>query len=64
MKDRSHFRPRLGVWGIPDVPPGVEKVYDRHHYLSEKREAFEKLAELVERIVTPPSDANVVPFAR
>jgi hypothetical protein len=39
-------------------------VYDRHHYLSEKREAFEKLAELVERIVTPPSDANVVPFAR
>jgi hypothetical protein len=37
-------------------PPGVEKVYDRHHYLPEKRDAFEKLAELVERIVSPSSD--------
>jgi hypothetical protein len=27
--------------------PGVEKVHDLHHYLLEKREAFEKLAELV-----------------
>jgi hypothetical protein len=24
------------------VPPGVEKVYDRHHYLPEKRDAFDK----------------------
>ena len=27
-------------------------------------EAFEKLAELIERIVNPPSDANVVPLRR
>jgi hypothetical protein len=41
------------------VPPGVEKVYDRHHYLPEKRAAFEKLAELIERIVNPPRDTVV-----
>jgi hypothetical protein len=37
---------------------GVEKVYDRHHYLPEKRAAFEQLAELVERI-THPRDSVV-----
>jgi hypothetical protein len=46
------------------VPPGVEGIYDRHHYLAEKRDAFAKLAEMVERIVNPPTDANVVPLRR
>jgi hypothetical protein len=44
--------------------PGVEKVYNRRDYLAEKREAFAKLAEVVERIVNPPPDANVVPLRR
>ena len=35
------------------VIPGVRSVYDRHSYAAEKREALEKLAALVERIVTP-----------
>jgi hypothetical protein len=34
------------------VLPVVEKVYNRFNYLPQKREPFEKLAELVERIVT------------
>lgn len=41
------------------VKSGVEAVYDRHAYLKEKRDAFGKLAALVERIVNPTSD-NVI----
>jgi integrase len=37
---------------------GVRGIYDRHSFLEEKREAFAKLAGLVERIVNPQS--NVV----
>jgi integrase len=40
------------------VIPGVRGVYDRHAYEAEKRDALEKLAGLVERIVNPV--ANVV----
>jgi integrase len=32
---------------------GIRGVYDRHQYLEEKREAFEKLAGMVEMIVSP-----------
>ena len=40
---------------------GVEGVYDRHAYTAEKTIALAKLAALVERIVSGPSD-NVVPL--
>ena len=43
------------------VLPGVEQVYDRYHYLAEKQEAFEKLADLIDRIVHPRHD-SVVPM--
>jgi integrase len=43
------------------VPRGVEGTYNRYEYLDEKRDAFEKLATLIERIVNPPTD-NVVPL--
>jgi len=42
------------------VIPGVRGVYDRHHYAAEKMKALERLAALVERILSP-TDA-VVPF--
>jgi integrase len=45
------------------VLTGVRGVYDRHAYEAEKRHAFERLAEQVERIVRPPPDV-VVPIAR
>jgi hypothetical protein len=38
---------------------GVEGIYDRHSYDAEKAEALRKLAALIERIVTPPTE-NVV----
>jgi hypothetical protein len=39
---------------------GVRGVYDRHEYLEEKRQGFEALASLIERIVNP--QPNVVPL--
>jgi integrase len=42
---------------------GVRGVYDRHEYDDEKREAFEKLAALIERVVNPPA-GNVVPLRK
>jgi len=41
---------------------GVEQIYDRHAYLSEKSEALAKLANLIDGIVNPR--ANVVPMAK
>lgn len=41
------------------VIPGVRGVYDRHAYAAEKRDALERLAGLVERILRPAVD-NVV----
>jgi hypothetical protein len=41
------------------VMPGVRGVYNRHDFIREKRIAFDKLAALVERIVSPPR-GNVV----
>jgi integrase len=43
---------------LAHVIPGVRGVYDRHAYLEEKRQAFEALAGLVQRIVDP--QPNVV----
>ena len=42
--------------------PGVEGVYDRHHYGDEKAEALKQLAHLVETIVNP--QGNVVAMTR
>jgi integrase len=38
------------------VLQGVRHTYDRHHYLAEKRDALERLAALVDRIIRPPGD--------
>ncbi|WP_438277973.1 tyrosine-type recombinase/integrase [Nitrobacter sp.] len=44
------------------VIAGVRGTYDRYSFLEEKRDAFQKLADLVTIIIKPPTD-NVVPFA-
>jgi Phage integrase family len=63
LMSRMGVDSKIAEHALAHVPPGVEKVYDRHHYLPEKRDAFDKLAELIERIVNPPRD-TVVPLAR
>ena len=58
---RAGIRPDIAERVLGHVIPGVGGVYDRFEYLSEKRDALEKLAALIERIVNPPSP-NVVPL--
>lgn len=41
---------------------GVRETYDRYEYLDEKRKAFEVLAAMVDMILNPPVDNNVVPM--
>jgi hypothetical protein len=38
-----------------DLAERGEGTYDRHSYADEKRDALEKLAALIERILNPPS---------
>ena len=42
---------------------GIEGVYNRHDYVAEKADALERLARLIDRIVTPPDQTNVVAIA-
>jgi hypothetical protein len=57
---RVGVRPDTSERVLGHAIAGVETVYDRHLYLDEKREALEKLAAMVERILNP-APANVVP---
>ena len=61
LMSRAGIRPDIAERVLGHVIPGVGGVYDRVEYLSEKRDALEKLAALIERIVNPPSP-NVVPL--
>jgi hypothetical protein len=56
--DKDHAERCLG-----HVIPGVRGVYDRHEYHSEKQQAYEALAALVDRIVTG-TQAGVVQLKR
>ena len=40
--------------------PGIEGVYDRHDYFAEKADALDRLARLIDRIINPPDQTNVV----
>jgi hypothetical protein len=48
----------IGERCLAHVIGGVRGTYDRHAYLDEKRQAFEALAGLIQRIVDP--QPNVV----
>jgi integrase len=43
---------------------GVRGIYDRHEYYDEKTKAFEALATLVQRIIDPQQNVNVVEMKR
>jgi hypothetical protein len=42
------------------IIPGVEGTYNRHAYSDEKAVALARLAALIETIINPPADSNVV----
>jgi integrase len=50
---RAGVRPDISERVLGHTIPGVEGIYDRHHYVDEKRDALEKLAQLIERILHP-----------
>jgi integrase len=43
---------------------GMRGVYDQYEFYDEKKQAFEALAALIERIVNPPPADNVVQFSK
>jgi integrase len=57
---RGGVRPDISERVLGHVIAGVEGVYDRHPYLAEKRDALEKLAAMIEQILTTTREENVV----
>ena len=56
---RAGVRPDISERVLGHVIAGVEGTYDRHSYADEKRDALEKLAAMVERILNPlPSNVE------
>ena len=51
---RVGVRPDISERVLGHVIAGVEGTYDRHSYAEEKRDALEKLATMIERILNPP----------
>ena len=51
---RAGVRPDISERVLGHVIAGVEGTYDRHSYADEKRDALEKLAAIIERILNPP----------
>jgi len=62
LMSRAGVRTDIGERVLGHVIAGVAGTYDRHDYLPEKADALEKLAALVERIISPPADNVVVPL--
>jgi integrase len=61
LMSRAGVAPHISERVLGHVIDGVEGVYDRHHYLDEKRDALERLASLVAKIVAP-STTNLAPI--
>jgi len=50
---RAGVRPDISERVLGHVISGVEGTYDRHSYADEKRDALEKLAAMIDRILNP-----------
>jgi hypothetical protein len=58
---RAGVRPDISERVLGHVIAGVEGTYDRHSYEDEKRDALEKLAAMIERILEPlPSNIETI----
>ena len=63
LLSRAKVDPDIAERVLGHALPGIRRVYDKHAYLSEKRDALERLAELIKSIVEP-SPSKVVPLRR
>lgn len=62
---RAGVRPDISERVLGHAIAGVEGTYDRHSYADEKRDALEKLAAMIERILNPqPSNVVTLPKLR
>jgi integrase len=61
LMSRAGVRPDIAERVMGHVIPGVEGVYDKHHYRDEKAHALSALAGLLKQILDPSE--NVVPLA-
>jgi integrase len=57
---RAGVRPDISERVLAHVIPGVEGIYDRYEYVAEKKDALERLASLIGRILHPAD--NVAPL--
>jgi integrase len=58
---RAGVRPDISERVLGHIIAGVEGTYDRHSYADEKRDALEKLAAMIERILNPlPSSVATI----
>jgi integrase len=55
---RTKVRPDISERVLGHALPGIQGIYDRYAYADEKRDALEKLAELIERILHPLSNVH------
>jgi integrase len=62
LMGRAQVPERWAEQCLGHVITGVQGIYDRHRYIDEMRIAYEKLAAMIERIVTPTD--NVVAFQK
>jgi integrase len=61
LMSRAGVRPDVGELALGHTIKGIQGVYDRFTYDSEKADALARLAALIETIINPPAD-NVVPL--
>jgi integrase len=63
LMSRAGVRPDIAERTLGHAIIGVEGVYDRHQWRDEKADALQRLADLIERILHPPTADNVVELA-
>ncbi len=56
LMSRAGVPSEIAERALGHVKTGVEGIYDRHGYHAEKKQAFVKLADLIERIISPVGD--------
>jgi len=54
LLSRAGVASEVGERCLGHVPPGIRDTYDRYEYYDEKRQAYDALAALIERIANPP----------
>src|SRR5262249_11791032 len=63
LMSRAQVTERHAEQCLGHIIGGIKGVYDRHSYFDEKRDAYDALAALLDRIINPP-EGNVTPLRK